>query len=121
MKILAIPLALLLLGGMAYGGYGNYKRLSAEDKAIDSFLAKATDDVIAPVEIMLDYCKIQPIPRMRKALAKYESMHGPSLERAKEKTRAELLRNPLFGMAFKNMCPLFQQEMDAMQRKLDAS
>lgn len=120
MKILIFPLALTLLAGMSYGGYANYKRMWAEDKAIDSWVAKMKDDDIASSEILLDYCKIQPIPFLRKGIAKYEAAHGPSLEQAKNKKRLELISNPFVGLV-KNMCPLFQQQMDDLQRKIDAS
>jgi hypothetical protein len=116
MKILIWPLALILLAGMAYSGYGNYQRSWTEEKIIELWVKEMTDEKVAGFEIMLDTCKIQLMPTLGKVVAKYKTVHAQSVEEAKFKTHAELISNPFFSMV-KNMCPLIQQEMDTMQQK----
>jgi hypothetical protein len=112
----ALSLLCLALVGYIINASNN-DRMRAEDKLIDLWMVKMTDDAVAGIEVLFDYCKIQPMPTLGKAMARYKTTHGSSLEDAKFKAREELIRNPFLGQ-IKNMCPLFQEQMDAMQRKL---
>jgi hypothetical protein len=124
-KFIAIwSVALVLLAGMLFG-YQSFKHSWAEEEHIDKWVAQQLrdpkgDKEIANMEVVLGFCKEIKLPRqLSKAIEKYAVARGPKFELAKAELRKELAANP-FLWHLKNVCPLLQQQMDAVQKHFEA-